>query len=125
MQLAKFENGIESHTNVIARTISEKGVYVQHEGGYSYTVGLNEASLPEIVIKNDQSLSKSKIEDLVLGLRRCVSLTELNEALNSLGLECKSLSELDKRRCFYSARLYYETWEFFAVGLKVGESSEQ
>lgn len=125
MQLAKFENGIESHTTAMERTISESGVYVQHESGYSYTVGLNEASLPELVIKNDQSLSKSKIEELVLGLRRCVSLTELNEALNSLGLEYKSLSELDKRRCFYSARLYYGTWEFFAVGLKLGESSEQ
>lgn len=124
MQLAKFENGIECHTNKIAKSINDKGFYVQHEGSYSYTVGLNVESLPEIVIKNNQGFSKSKIEEVVKVLSRCTSLAEMHLELRSVDLECAPIKELEKRRCFYSARLYYGNWEFYAVGVRLGGESE-
>lgn len=121
MQLAKFENGIENHGAKISQSIYEAGLFVQHEGAYSYTVGMNEHNLPEMVIKNDQGLKQSEIYEIFQALRRCSKRTELKKELISLGLKCTALSELDKRRCFYSARIHYGNWDFYSAGLKRGE----
>ena len=37
MELNIFENGIQSHNQVIHRALLKNGLYVMHEKGYSYT----------------------------------------------------------------------------------------
>ena len=38
MELKIFENGIQSHNQVIHRALLKNGLYVMHEKGYSYRV---------------------------------------------------------------------------------------
>lgn len=123
MQLAQFENGIEKHTQNIADMISENQFYIQSEGGYHYTVGLNKLSLPEIIMKRNQGLSHSGFEELIFVLRECRSMREFLKALKAFDLNSYPLQELEKRRLFYSARLFYGDWDFHAVCLKSGGNS--
>ena len=50
MELSKFENGIVMHNKMIKHAIELDDLYVTHEDGYSYTVGMQEIGAPELVL---------------------------------------------------------------------------
>ena len=118
MELAKFENGMECHVAVIKDVITRNGIYVQHEKGYSYSVGMLARGFPEVFIRHQNDWSSLDIENKVSRLVACRSLPDLQAKLKSLGFTARVITEIEKRRYFFSARLYFKCWDFNAICLK-------
>ncbi len=55
MELKIFENGIQSHNQVIHRALLKNGLYVMHEKGYSYTVGMKNIGSPDLILFGQSS----------------------------------------------------------------------
>ena len=119
MHLDKFDNGIERQVSRVKANIDVQGIHIQHEGEYSYSVGMNEVSLPEVIVYKGNVVSDKEVEQIFLSVHQSVSIKTMSGKLNNLTIECKMLNEMDKRHRFYSARLYYGHWDFSAMLLEV------
>lgn len=123
MELGVFENGIEAHNNKIARSIQSDGVYVSHEQGYSYTVGMKSLDAPEVILLGQ---SKDMAEEIFITLHQAVARgvaalkpgKQLEGLLNSPG-RLESVSEFEKMSYFYAARTFFGTWDFDSLVLNI------
>lgn len=124
MQLNQFQNGIECHVNKVQNNIRQRGLHVQHEGSYSYTVGMNDSELPDIIVHKGHGLSDGLIENIFLSILDSCTKETFVEKLSEMNVVFNNLDELEKRRSFYAARLYYGHWNFDAISLEVRKSEQ-
>ncbi len=118
MELSKFENGIVMHNKMIKHAIELDDLYVTHEDGYSYTVGMQEIGAPELVLYGHRKAVAEEIFKIIYSAAAhefCEP--DVGTIVNNVfdpapGLE--ELSKSEKMALFYAARTFYESWSFDA-----------
>ena len=118
MELSNFDNGILMHNNIIKRTIESDDLYVMHEDGYSYTVGMREIGAPELVLYGQRKTIAEEIFKIIY------SAAARKYGEPDVGVIVKKvfepapgvvkLSKNEKMVLFYAARTFYESWSFYA-----------
>ena len=121
MELSHFTNGIAMHNAVIRQVLNNEALYVKHEDGYSYTVGMRDIGAPELVIYGQRNGVSTEMFKIIY-----------NAAAQSFGAPAMPmivktvfdpapglvvLPESEKMAVFYAARTYYEDWSFSAARL--------
>ena len=119
MELSKFENGIKKHNNTIKHVISVDDLYVMHENGYSYTVGMRDIGAPELVIYGQRkSVAEEMFKIIYIAAAQEFGEPELESIVKIVFYPAPSLVELperEKKALFYAARTYYDDWIFSAL----------
>ena len=116
MELSNFDNGILNHKNNIQMSIVDKGYFVMHEKGYSYTIGFNNIDIPELIMFDDNQKVLTEIFQVIYGatkrdLLKINSFLELEQYFEPK-INLKNISESEKKQYFYSARIFYGHWNF-------------
>lgn len=118
---AVFENGIESHRQLMAAKINNDGFYVRHSPGYSYTVGCSILGLPELMV---EQLPPDHADE-ILGLLY-LAAKEFEGAITcwedlSATLEPKPaflpMTENSVKQCFFDGRTHFGHWNFSGTRL--------
>ena len=110
--LNSFVDGISQHNESVMRNVESVGLHIQHESNYSYTVGMGESGLPEIIAYRNKGDNLDHIGSELKELYN--SLLESNTTLPRCPslVKCSDFDEADKRDHFYSARIFYGNWDF-------------
>ncbi|MFV9615370.1 MAG: DUF4262 domain-containing protein [Gammaproteobacteria bacterium] len=119
MELSQFHNGIAMHNEVIRQAIKNDALYVMHEDGYSYTVGMRDIGAPELIIYGQRDAVATEMFKIIytaaaqkfddLDMNRMVK-TVFNPAP-----ELSVVSEREKKTIFFAVRTYYDDWVFTAI----------
>lgn len=116
MELSIFENGIERHNTEIRQAVQKDGLYVMHEKGYSYSVGMKHVGAPDFILFDQphdvaEEMFQVLFQAIQLGL---VDLNEFNPIQDIFEPKPSviTVSEMEKRQYFYAARTYYGDWNF-------------
>lgn len=119
MELSVFENGIQSHNDKIHQALQKEGLYVMHEKGYSYTVGMQNIGFPDLILYGQ---SQDVTEEMFQVLFQAVQLGLVDLEQPSLidnmfepKPKLSAVDDIEKRQHFYAARTYYGNWEFAAL----------
>ena len=119
MELSQFENGIAMHNEVIRQAIKNDALYVMHEQGYSYTVGMRDIGAPELVIYGQRNVLATEMFKIIYSSAAHTSNeVDMNRMVRNVfdpppGLV--ALPEREKRTVFYATRTYYDDWIFSAL----------
>ena len=124
MALDDFENGIEIHNRQIQAAIAASGMYVNHESGYSYTVGLNRVGAPEVFVCDQSRDSADEIlltiyQAVVRGMLVLKPGVDVNSLITGPAF-LEAVTPKVKRSIFYAARTYFGSWSFSALFLNTG-----
>ena len=121
MELSQFYNGIAMHNDVIRQVINNDSLYVKHEDGYSYTVGMRDIGAPELVIEGQRpSVATEMFKIIYIAAAQADGIQDLNTLVKNVfdpALTLTALPEREKKALFYAARTYYEDWIFSALKL--------
>lgn len=123
MELKIFENGVQSHNQVIHRALLKNGLYVMHEKGYSYTVGMKNIGSPDLILFGQSSEIADEMFQVIfqavqmglLVLDQVKSIDHIFEPQPQL----KHFSDMEKRRHFFAARTYYGSWDFNVLNVSM------
>jgi len=121
MELSHFTNGIAMHNEVIRQVINNDALYIKHEDGYSYTVGMRDIGAPELVINGQRrSVATEMFKIIYSAAAQTFGEPAMHMIVKTVfdpapGLV--ALPESEKRSIFYAVRTYYEDWSFSAVRL--------
>ena len=118
MELSKFENGIVIHNKIIKHAIELDDLYVMHEDGYSYTVGMQEICVPELVLYGHRkSVAEEMFKIIYSAASREFGEPDVDAIVKKVfdpAPEVVELSKCEKMALFYAARTFYESWSFDA-----------
>lgn len=121
MELSHFTNGIAMHNDVIRQVIKNDSLYVKHENGYSYTVGMRDIGAPELVIEGQRpSVATEMFKIIYIAAAQAYGIQDLNTVVKNVfdpAPTLTALPEREKKALFYAARTYYEDWIFSALKL--------
>lgn len=121
MELSQFYNGIAMHNDVIRQVINNDSLYVKHEDGYSYTVGMRDIGAPELVIEGQRpSVATEMFKIIYIAAAQAYGIQDLNTVVKNVfdpAPTLTALPEREKKALFYAARTYYEDWIFSALKL--------
>jgi len=119
MELSHFYNGIAMHNDVIRQTINNDSLYVKHEDGYSYTVGMRDIGAPELMIEGQRpSVATEMFKIIYIAAAQAYSEQDLNTVIKNVfdpAPTLTALPEREKKALFYAARTYYDDWIFSAL----------
>lgn len=119
MELSQFYNGIAMHNDVIRQVINNDSLYVKHEDGYSYTVGMRDIGAPELVIEGQRpSVATEMFKIIYIVAAQAYGIQDLNTVVKNVfdpAPTLTALPEKEKKALFYAARTYYEDWIFSAL----------
>jgi len=123
MELHQFTNGIEDHKSEMAKVIDNFGLYTNHEDGYSYTVGLHNLGLPELIVFGQ---NPNVAEELFEILHHCAreGLIEFSPGIGldnilSPGPSLHDYPNEKKVTQLYAARNFFGTWEFDVIEVRI------
>ncbi|PCJ88231.1 MAG: hypothetical protein COA54_02900 [Thiotrichaceae bacterium] len=128
MELSQFYNGIAMHNDVIRQVINNDSLYVKHEDGYSYTVGMRNIGAPELVIYGQRKIVADEMFKIIyIAAAQAYGEQDLNTVVKNVFDPAPSLTALperEKKALFYAARTYYDDWTFsvFKITLKTNMS---
>ena len=121
MELSQLYNGIAMHNDVIRQVIKNDSLYVKHEDGYSYTVGMRDIGAPELVIEGQRpSVATEMFKIIYTAAAQAYGIQDLNTVVKNVfdpAPTLTALPEREKKALFYAARTYYEDWIFSALKL--------
>lgn len=123
MGLHQFTNGIENHKSEMTQVIESKGFYSMHDDSYSYTVGLHNLGLRELIVFDQSPNVTEELFGLLFHFARngIIHLTpgaDLSCVLTPVPSLRDCLDEL-KESHFYAARNYLGTWAFDVVEVHI------
>jgi hypothetical protein len=118
-----FEDGIAKLNGEIAKAIADTGVYVKHERGYSYTVGMAKIRSPELIIFGESAEVAEEVfyviyQAVELGLVVVEDNTRLDQIFKPAPVMTR-FPDSAKVQYFYAARAYFESWDFPAFRVSV------
>ena len=119
MELSTFINGIQGHNQVIHHALLSSGLYVMHEKDYSYTVGMKNIGVPDLIMFGQEPEVSEEIFQVLfqavkLGLSSLSQSSDIGQILDPQP-RLEVFSRMDKRRYFFAARTYYGSWDFEAI----------
>lgn len=121
MELSVFENGINSHNLTIKQTLEDQGVYVKHENGYSYTVGMKYIECPDLILYGENpDVAEEMFQVILQAIKLGLIKLKIGENIGSVLDPQPTLSgitETDKKDHFYAARTYYGDWCFEVINI--------
>jgi hypothetical protein len=119
MELSQFYNGIAMHNDIIRQVINNDSLYVKHEDGYSYTVGMRDIGAPELVIEGQRPSVATEIFKIIyIAAAQAYGEEDLNTVVKNVfdpAPTLTALPEREKKALFYAARTYYDDWIFSAL----------
>lgn len=121
MELGVFDNGIIGHNKKISQVINNEGVYVMHEKGYSYTVGMHNIGSNDLIMFCENRDEPDELFQLIYQavIHGYVDLNNeraLARILSPTPL-LTFLTDNEKEQYLYAARTYYGNWSFKALKL--------
>ena len=111
------------HNNVIKKTIDDDGLYVMHEDDYSYTVGMCEIGVPELVLYGHRkAVAEEMFKILYSAAAQECGEPDIDPIINKVfepALDLVALSKSEKMALFFAARTFYDGWTFNAYKITI------
>lgn len=119
MELSKFDNGIALHNNAIRHVIEKDELYIMHEDGYSYTVGMRYIGSSELIIYGQHKSVAEEMFKIIYAAARDLDLNTVIKNVFEPAPGLSNISEKEKKGLFYAARTHYGDWSFSAVKISM------